>query len=123
MLRSFATRALRGLSLLAVLALPHAARADRPEGPGTSVTRVYSHQSDRYQVTFIGGRIATIVVSGDGSSDLDLFVRDEYGNLVGSDTDPDDDCIVQFRPRWTGRYTIEVRNLGSVSNRYAISVD
>lgn len=116
-------RAVLGLSLAAAAAAPQMARADRPDGPGNAVTRVYAHQSDHYTVTFIGGRVATVIVSGDGDTDLDLFVRDQFGNLVASDTGPGDDCVVTFIPRWTGRYTIEVRNLGDVYNRYVLRAD
>jgi len=72
-------------------------------------------------VNFFGSDNAAIVISGDGDTDLDLFVYDANGNLIGSDTDRSDDCVVRFQPYWTGTFRIEVRNLGSVYNRCEIA--
>jgi hypothetical protein len=73
-----------------------------------------------FVVYFHGGRSAAASVIGDGDTDLDLFVYDENGNLIGSDTDSTDRCLVRLHPRWTGAFQIEVRNLGSVYNEYRI---
>ena len=70
-----------------------------------------------YTQRFYGGERAYIYVNGDGDTDLDLYVCDENGNLVDSDTDSDDACLCTFIPKWTGRFTIKVKNLGSVYNK------
>jgi hypothetical protein len=59
-----------------------------------------------------------VYVSGDGDSDLDLFVYDESGRVVASATGPRDECVVRWLPERQGRFRIEVRNLGSASNWY-----
>jgi hypothetical protein len=82
--------------------------------------RVEARGSDRYTMTFEGGEVAFVTVSGDGDTDLDLFVYDESGHLVASDIDPGDDCVAVFTPRWTGRFTIVIRNHGPVYNRYVL---
>lgn len=89
--------------------------------PKYDVHQVSAYSTDVFTVTFRGNEAATVIISGDGDTDLDLFVYDEFGNLVGSDTDGSDDCVVRFWPGWTRTYRIEVRNLGAVYNRYEIA--
>ena len=35
------------------------------------------------QPSFVGGELAKVYARGDGDSDLDLYVYDERGNLIG----------------------------------------
>lgn len=100
-----------------------AARAGAVGGPKGSVTTVAPHGSDIYEVGFRAGEPAVVVVRGDGDTDLDLYIYDENGNLVASDTDDTDDCMVRWVPRWTGRFVIKVVNRGSVDNRYQIQTN
>lgn len=98
------------------------AQAQPVNGPLHRHTRVEGYDTDWYEVTLRGGELTTIVVDGDGDTDLDLFVYNQAGRLVAIDNDELDYCVVSFRPPFTGKYRIEVRNLGSVFNRYSISV-
>ena len=90
-------------------------------GPKYDVHAVLANSTDVFQVSFNGKEEAAVVISGDGDTDLDLFVYDENGNLIDSDTEVGDDCVVRFIPRWTGKFRIEIRNLGSVYNQYEIA--
>ena len=90
-------------------------------GERYDVHRVAAYSTDAFHVTFRAYEDATVIISGDGDTDLDLYVFDEYGNLIGSDTDGSDDCVVRFWPGSTRTYRIEVRNLGSVYNQYEIA--
>jgi hypothetical protein len=92
----------------------------RYRGPGSTVTRVNAYSTDIFNDTFTGGRYAQVCISGDGDTDLDLYVFDENGNLIGSSTSYGDDECVSWTPRWTGRFRIEVRNLGRVWNQYRL---
>lgn len=92
----------------------------RSYGVNVSVARVRARGSDIYALTFPAGEKAMVVIAGDGDTDLDLYVRDENGGLIGSSTGRSDDCVVEWYPRWTGRFTVEVRNPGSVYNEYDI---
>ncbi len=80
--------------------------------------RVNAGCTDVYTVRCRGGESTTVIVSGDGDTDLDLYVYDENGNLITYDNDGSDDCVVSFNPRWTGPFRIKIKNLGRVYNRY-----
>jgi len=83
--------------------------------------RVQPRTIDYYEgVWFAGGELAEIWVEGDGGTDLDLFVYDENGILIASDTRISGDCYVSFTPLWTGPFRIEIHNLGYVSNGYVL---
>jgi hypothetical protein len=84
-------------------------------------TSVDALGTDSFQATFRGGELAIVMVRGDGDTDLDLYVYDEAGKLVASDTDLTDQCVVTWVPRWTGRFIIRVVNRGYVSNLYRIT--
>ena len=92
----------------------------RVGGPGYDVSTVSAHSSVTYRMSFRAGELASVVVIGDGDTDLDLYVYDQYDNLIASDTDYTDNCVCQWYPRWTGQYRIVIRNRGSVYNRYVI---
>jgi hypothetical protein len=87
----------------------------------TDVVRAYS--TDVYHMAFVGREWEVLVVSGDGSTDLDLYVYDENNNLIASDEDDADDCVVRFIPRWTGNFTVKVVNRGKYANRYTLGTN
>lgn len=102
------------LLLLAVAApaLAQFARSDR----------VLAFDTDTWRVWAPAGQ-TRVVVNGDGDTDLDCWVYDRYGNLLGSDTDATDLCVISFRNPNSGTLTIRIRNLGSVYNEYDLTVD
>ena len=97
--------------------------AGRYNGPGVDVTRAQAFASVWYTETFRAGELAVVAIRGDGYTDLDLFVYDENGNLVASGTGPTCFETVSFTPRWTGRFRIEVRNLGSTWNQFTLTTN
>lgn len=92
-------------------------------GPKYGEYKVMARSSDRFIIKFWADELATIAVSGDGDTDLDLYVYDENGRLIASDDDYSDDCIVNWVPKWTGQYTVIVINRGNVYNSYAIGTN
>lgn len=84
---------------------------------------VSANSTDEYRIQFRGGESAIVVVSGDGDTDLDLYVYDRNGNLVSSDTDFSDDCVAVWNPRYTQTYTIRIKNRGRVANVYRMAVN
>ena len=89
-------------------------------GPNEHGDRVRAGQNDIYNITFRGNESAEILVVGDGDTDLDLYIYDENGNLIESDTDYSDSCYVEWTPRWTGNFKVKIKNLGSVYNEYVL---
>ena len=89
-------------------------------GPKGQRDRVYGKDVNSYKVKFWASELAEVCVSGDGDTDLDLYVFDENGNQIGSDTDYTDECVVRWVPAWTGTFIIKVVNRGALYNNFAI---
>ncbi len=89
-------------------------------GPSRHYDSVNGNSTDTYNISFIANELAEILVSGDGDTDLDLYVYDSNGNLIAKDADYTDDCYVRWVPAWTGRFIVKIVNRGPVYNRYAL---
>jgi hypothetical protein len=103
-----------------LVTLPVTALAGAVGGPKYSSTQVLAGATDTFEVSFAAGELATVMISGDGDTDLDLYVYDENGNLVASDTGSSDTATVSWTPAWTGNFRVQVRNLGNVYNSYVV---
>ena len=107
------------LVLTLVLATALAARA----GAGFfRIDRVLAYHTDTWN-TWAPDGFNRLVVEGDGDTDLDCYVYDRFGRLVGVDDDGTDFCVIGFENAGAGRVRIQVRNLGGVYNRYRLSLD
>jgi hypothetical protein len=94
------------------------------EGAEIRRERVPAHSTHTYTRFFAAGEPVVIAVSGDRSTDLDLYADCPlHGQVIASDTGPGDDCAVRFLAPETGSYRIRVVNLGSVWNDYTILID
>lgn len=89
-------------------------------GPSRDYSSVNGNSHIDYTASFVANELAEVLVSGDGDTDLDLYVYDSNGNLIAKDIDYSDDCYVRWVPAWTGRYTIRIVNRGPVYNRFVI---
>lgn len=89
-------------------------------GPSRTVEYVNGNSSDSYSISFVANYLAEVFVSGDGDTDLDLYVYDSNGNLIAKDDDYLDDCYVRWVPAWTGRFIIKIVNRGPVYNKYIL---
>ena len=90
-------------------------------GPIYASRRMEARTTHWYDATFAGGEYARVVVDGDGDTDLDCWIYDENNNLIDSDTDYTDYCILEFSPNWTGVFHLKVSNLGYVWNGAVIT--
>lgn len=109
------------LSLLAQIEADNqGAHRGAVNGPSKTYETVRAGDTDIYRISFVAGYLAEILVSGDGDTDLDLYVYDSNGNLIESDTDYTDDCYVRWVPRWTGSFIVKIVNRGRVYNRYVM---
>ena len=118
---------MKKIAIIAIIAIagicPFVAKAGALGGAKVSNTSVRAHGTDRYTIVFRGGEHARVFVKGDGDTDLDLYVYDENGNLIAQDTDGEDTCLVNFQPKWTGKFIIRVVNRGRVYNRYRLTTN
>lgn len=90
------------------------------KGMTSSTTTVYGKDTDKFVETFVGGYNASVLISGDGDTDLDLYIYDQNGNEVCKSISYGDDEICTWNPIWTGPFMIKVKNRGTYSNRYNI---
>src|SRR5262245_47315386 len=97
--------------------------AGRASGPLTDLRVVRARSTMTYHETFRGGELAVVSIFGDSSTDLDIYVFDEFGNFITAATGLGDRETVTFTPAWTGVFRIEVRNLGYVSNQYVLTTN
>jgi hypothetical protein len=92
-------------------------------GSDCSSTVLPGDMKDTRTVMFYGGELAQVTVHGDGFTNLDVFIYDENGNLIVSETSLSDDAILSWTPRWTGNFRIVVVNQSDFySNAYTICV-
>jgi hypothetical protein len=89
-------------------------------GPRQGYYSVSASCYNDFEISFVKNSLAEVLVSGDGDTDLDLYIYDSNGNLITSDTDFTDDCYVCWVPAWTGRFVIRVINRGLVYNNYLL---
>lgn len=90
------------------------------DGPLTHRDTINPYDSDRYSIVFERERRARIDIVGDSSSDIDCYVYDSEGNLIDQDSDFTDHCILSWTPRWTGKYSVVIKNRGSKYNEYRL---
>lgn len=114
------SRSLKVAAVLSLLAVSATAIAGRVGGSGIVTERVEAYDADTYYIDFYGNEWAEVSVTGDGDTDVDVFVYDMNGTLVAQDIGYTDRCFVDWYPRRRGTYRIVVRNLGSVWNRYTL---
>jgi hypothetical protein len=90
------------------------------KGPGRDVFTIPAYGRVTYYGQFRGGELAEVVLDGDGSTDLDIYIYDENNNMIVRGIGPTDYERVTWRPRWTGRFRIVVVNLGNRPNTYIL---
>jgi hypothetical protein len=112
-----------GVALASAVLPAHLAEAGRLPLPGISYNRVEAFDTDVFLIPFRGCEEGWIRVDGDGDTDLDLFVYDACGRLIGKDDDSLDLCIVRFWVSRTQTLRVEVRNLGGVYNAYTLETN
>src|SRR5262249_127166 len=93
----------------------------RDPGPGWLNSVVSAGATDSIAVTFKGGESAEVAIKGDGSTVLYAAILDENGNQICTGDDANKPGIIlycQWKPRWTGPFTIKLKNTGRVANAY-----
>ncbi len=83
-------------------------------GVRRSVIRIPARSVWTWSGTAVAGQQAIAVANGDGDTDIDMKVYDNNGNLVCQDVLNDYTPACQWTPAWTGNFTLQVINNGSV---------
>ena len=89
-------------------------------GPRSGWDVVRGREEITYRLEFRGNQLAEVLVLGDGSSLLDIFIYDRNGNLVTRTDVYTSDAYATWRPNYTGVYQVVVRNWGTRNNIYEI---
>ena len=92
-------------------------------GPRYGEGRVYGKTYTDYEIKFWASELAEVIVIGDGDNDLDLYIYDQNGNLIASDTDYTDQCVCRWVPAWTGTFRIRIVNSGAIYSDFAIATN
>lgn len=119
-LKKWAVDLVAVFALAASILSPLTAHADPCRGTISGSYRLPANSTHTFTECFRTGEWTQVVVSGDGTTDLDLYVYDGWGNLIASDTDGSDDCLVDLTVFQGGYFRVEVRNLGRIYNDYSI---
>lgn len=88
------------------------------------LARLRAGNCHTWRIQVFAGTPVDITVDGDGdpNADLDLYVYDQWGNLVDVDDDLTDYCLGRFVPTRSGTITIRIVNVGTVYNDYELRV-
>src|SRR5262245_39642784 len=92
-------------------------------GPKGGSYRLAARDKHVWKAMFVGGRSARVAVVGDGLTILDLYIYDLNGNLVARDERSTVTLLVEWYPRYTETFYIEVVNRGNVYNDYSFSTN
>lgn len=83
-------------------------------GVRRSVLRIPARSVWSWTGTAVAGQQAIAIAQGDGDTDIDMKVFDGNGNLVCQDTMNDYTPACRWTPAWTGNFTLQLINNGSV---------
>ncbi|EFL89316.1 hypothetical protein [Ahrensia sp. R2A130] len=92
----------------------------RLRGPGRLVKGLLAGRTHIIRDTFEGGSLAQVTLIGDGDTNLDMVVLDQNGNTVCKDRSYSDKLRCSWYPRWTGTFSIGIRNQGRIRNTYVL---
>jgi hypothetical protein len=80
-------------------------------------SRVYGQSTNQHYVS-VGLFDNYVTIRGDGDTDLDCWLYGPNGELVSSDTDGTDFCVL--RSPGLGTHRVVIRNYGYVYNDYIV---
>ena len=95
-----------------VLISTSSAEANPVGGNVTSTFVIRPSQIKYLNITLRGGELTRVRVAGDGSGDIDCIVVSPRGNVVASDKDSLDNCLLMIEPVSTEEYRVIVQNNG-----------
>ncbi len=100
--------------------------ASTTSSPMESIVKYFTvgaFDEDSHSVYIKAGELVYIKATGNGNSDLDMYVYDSNENLVVKDTRLTTDGYVTFTASRSGYYYIDVTNDGDEDNVYKLVID
>ncbi len=89
-----------------------AAARGRIGGAWSQSSSLAGGRTDSWEIAFTGGSYAGLAVVGNGSSDLDIVVTDENGNVICFEGGPEASLYCDFVPSWDGFFYVAIENSG-----------
>ena len=89
-------------------------------GPRAGWDVIRNREDITFRIEFRANQLAEVLVVGDGSTILDIFIYDRNGNLVTRTDVYTSDAYIAWRPSYTGIYQVVVRNWGTRNNIFEI---
>jgi hypothetical protein len=90
------------------------------DGPSQHTRVSVGHTTDTYRLRFRVGEPATVLISGDGGTNLDLYVFDGRGARVCAAEKLDDVEVCRWQPAANGDFTVQIVNRGRAENAYVM---
>ena len=119
------TNTMKKIALIALVAIgtliPALSFAGARGGALVCSGRVAADATDVYSIVFNGGEQAHMELGSDGNAELELYVYDENNNLIFCDVGSGEACV--WIPRWTGKFTVKIKNCGSVHHDYMLATN
>jgi hypothetical protein len=108
------------MSLFTLLALTFttSAFADPTGGSKSDNDLLHPGQVVTYRVMLEPNEKTRFILQGDGDGDIDCMLFDDNGNIVDSDVDATDTCLIDWTPAWRGTFTFRAVNNGRRSSLY-----
>lgn len=95
-----------------------------PVGGNVSANFTVKPGAIKYTEILMRGRELTrIRIAGDGDGDIDCIVISPRGNVVASDNDSTDSCLLMVTPEQTEEYKIVIKNNGETTTLVALLAD
>ncbi len=107
----------------ASIAIEFAAAAFSSVSAQASSGLVGPHSSRYFSYDAHDGEIFSASLSGDGDTNLDLFIYKVGSPTICRSVSAGDNEVCRIRSYGGGHYTIEVRNLGVVTNKFQVGFE
>jgi hypothetical protein len=109
--------AIARVMVAAMLSIGDGAQGGPVRGAVDATASVAAFSNHTYRVILRGGEPASVRLSCNEGTDLDVYVYDQDGTAIARDDNYSDGAVIHWTPEHTRHFRIEVVNRGSISNR------
>ena len=97
--------------------------AGAQNGPQSDQYTVKANSSLHYKISFVKKQTAVVQIIGDNSTDLYCYIFDNDNKLLDYDNNQDNYCSLVWTPKYTGTYSIRIKNVGNKNNQYTLQTN